>query len=276
MALGVITNSMSMTAQRNVSNTQNALSTSMARLSSGLRVNTAKDDAAGLAIAEKMGAQVRGMNVAVRNAGDAISLSQVAEGAMGQVGDLMQRMRELAVQSSNGTYVTADRTNLDKEFQALASEVTRVLTATEFNGKKIVGADAGAIDFQVGANNATDNKITVTTVRLDTDASITAVTGGNITTAATALTAMTNIDAAIGKITTERATYGAVQSRFEGAINVLRISSESQAVAKGRIMDTDFASETASMSKNQILQQAGVAMLGQANQSSQVVLGLLR
>lgn len=276
MSLGVITNSMSMTAQRNVSNTQNALSTSMARLSSGLRVNTAKDDAAGLAIAEKMGAQVRGMNVAVRNAGDAISLSQVAEGAMGQVGDLMQRMRELAVQSSNGTYVTADRTNLDKEFQALASEVTRVLTATEFNGKKIVGADAGAIDFQVGANNATDNKITVTTVRLDTDASITAVTGGNITTAATALTAMTNIDAAIGKITTERATYGAVQSRFEGAINVLRISSESQAVAKGRIMDTDFASETASMSKNQILQQAGVAMLGQANQSSQVVLGLLR
>lgn len=276
MSLGVITNSMSMTAQRNVSNTQNALSTSMARLSSGLRVNTAKDDAAGLAIAEKMGAQVRGMNVAVRNAGDAISLSQVAEGAMGQVGDLMQRMRELAVQSSNGTYVTADRTNLDKEFQALASEVTRVLTATEFNGKKIVGADAGAIAFQVGANNATDNKITVTTVRLDTDASITAVTGGNITTAATALTAMTNIDAAIGKITTERATYGAVQSRFEGAINVLRISSESQAVAKGRIMDTDFASETASMSKNQILQQAGVAMLGQANQSSQVVLGLLR
>lgn len=276
MALGVITNQMSLTAQRNVNNTQSGLQTSMARLSSGMRVNSARDDAAGLAIAETMNAQVRGMNVAIRNAGDAISLSQVAEGAMGQASDLMQRLRELAVQSANGTYITADRANLDKEFQALASEVTRVLTSTEFNGKKIVGADAGAIDFQIGANNATDNRVTVTTTRLDNDASITAVTGGNITTSATALTAITNIDAALSKVTSERAVYGAVQSRFESAINVLRISSENQSVSRGRIMDADFAAETASMSKYQVLQQAGIAMLGQANQATQAVLGLLK
>lgn len=276
MALGVITNQMSLTAQRNVNNTQSGLQTSMARLSSGMRVNSARDDAAGLAIAETMNAQVRGMNVAIRNAGDAISLSQVAEGAMGQASDLMQRLRELAVQSANGTYITADRANLDKEFQALASEVTRVLTSTEFNGKKIVGADAGAINFQIGANNATDNRVTVTTTRLDNDASITAVTGGNITTSATALTAITNIDAALSKVTSERAVYGAVQSRFESAINVLRISSENQSVSRGRIMDADFAAETASMSKYQVLQQAGIAMLGQANQATQAVLGLLK
>lgn len=277
MALGVLTNSMSMTAQRNVASTQNSLSVTMARLSSGMRVNSAKDDAAGLAIAEVMNSQVRGMNVAMRNAGDAISLAQVAEGALGQVGDLMQRMRELAVQSSNGTYVTQDRANLDAEYQSLAKEVGRVLTSTQFNGSAILAnASATTIDFQVGASNATDNKITVSTARLDNSACITDATNGKITKVSTSLKAISDIDTAIVKINSERANYGAVQSRFEAAISVLQVSSEKQAVARGRIMDADFATETANMSKLQVLQQAGIAMMGQANQSAQGVLGLLR
>lgn len=276
MALGVMTNVMSLTAQRNVTNTQGGMATAMQRLSSGLRVNSAKDDAAGLAIAERMGAQVKGMNVAIRNAGDAISLAQVAEGAMGQVGDLMQRMRELAVQSTNDTNSTSDRTNLDTEYGQLKAEITRVLTSTQFNGKAVLGGGAGALDFQIGANNATDNVVTVTTTDMSAHASITAVTGDDVTTKANALKAMTDIDAALDKITSERSTYGAVQSRFESAINVLRQSAENQAGARGRIMDADFAQESASMTKYQILQQAGVAMLGQANQSTQTVLGLLR
>lgn len=272
MALGVMTNSMSLTAQRNVNTTQAGLATAMARLSSGLRVNSAKDDAAGLAIAETMNSQVRGMNVAIRNAGDAISMAQVAEGAIGQVGDLLQRMRELAVQSANGSYAdTPDRSNLNKEYQELSLEVTRVLNFTEFNGLKVLSTDAQAFTFQVGANNAADNQITVTTN--DLTATFAAV---DISTAANAQTEIDSIDTALQAFTSERATYGAVQSRFDSAINVLRISSENQAVARGRIMDADFATETANMSKFQILQQAGVAMLGQANQSTQAVLGLLR
>lgn len=277
MALGVVTNHMSLTAQRNVNNTQSGLQTAMARLSSGLRVNSAKDDAAGLAIAETMNAQVRGMNVAIRNAGDAISLAQVAEGAMGQVSDLLQRMRELAVQSANGAYSDAnDRLNLNQEFAELAKEVDRVLTSTEFNNKKIVGADAGSITFQVGANNAADNQVTVTTTDMAADGTITTVVASDISTQATALTSIDSIDAALTTITSERAIYGAIQSRFESAINVLRIASENQGVARGRIMDADFAAETASLSKFQVLQQAGVAMLGQANQATQSVLGLLK
>lgn len=272
MALGVMTNGMSLTAQRNVNNTQAGLAVSMARLSSGLRVNSAKDDAAGLAIAETMNSQVRGMNVAIRNAGDAISMAQVAEGAIGQVGDLLQRMRELAVQSANGSYAdTPDRANLDEEYQQLALEVTRVIGFTEFNGQKILSTNAGAFAFQVGANNAADNQITVTTT--DMSATFTAV---NISTQAAAQTEIDTIDTALQAFTSERAMYGAVQSRFDSAINVLRVASENQAVARGRIMDADFAQETANMSKFQILQQAGVAMLGQANQSTQAVLGLLR
>lgn len=277
MALGVVTNHMSLTAQRNVNNTQSGLQTAMARLSSGLRVNSAKDDAAGLAIAETMNAQVRGMNVAIRNAGDAISLAQVAEGAMGQVSDLLQRMRELAVQSANGAYSDLnDRLNLNQEYAELAKEVDRVLTSTEFNNKKVVGADAGAITFQVGANNAADNQVTVTTTDMQADATIVTVVASDVSTQATALTSIDSIDAAITTITSERAIYGAIQSRFESAINVLRISSENQGVARGRIMDADFAAETASLSKFQVLQQAGVAMLGQANQATQSVLGLLK
>jgi flagellin len=270
------TNFASLNAQRNLSVSQNALATSLQRLSSGSRVNSAKDDAAGLAIAERMNAQVKGMNVAMRNANDAISMSQTAEGALGKVGDMLQRMRELAVQSSNATNSASDRTNLDTEFQQLGLEITRVTGGTKFNGLAIVGADAGALAFQVGAGTSADDTITVTTTNMTTDASITAVTGGNVTSAANATTAINNIDAAIDTVTTQRATYGAVQNRFDSVISNLQISVENQAASRSRIMDADFAAETANLSRNQILQQAGTAMLAQANALPNGVLALLR
>ncbi len=276
MALSVQTNTAALTAQRSLASTDNMLSTSMARLSSGLRVNSAKDDAAGLAIAERMNAQVRGMNVGIRNASDGISMAQTAEGALGSIGDLMQRMRELSVQSANGTNTASDRANLDAEFQQLGEEVTRVITSTEFNGLAVLGADAGTFNFQVGANNQTDNQISVTTSNYTSAATITAVTSGDITSSANAATAMTNLDAAIDTVTSTRADLGAAQSRMESAINGLRINAENQAAARGRIMDADFATETANLTKGQVLQQAGTAMLAQANQASQSVLSLLR
>lgn len=262
------TNVSSLNAQRNLNTSQSSLATSMQRLSSGLRVNSAKDDAAGLAIADRMNAQVKGINVAIRNANDGISLAQTAEGALSTVTDVLQRMRELAVQAQNGTNGTSDRANLDTEFQQLSQEITRIANQTKFNGTAIVGASgAGAQVFQVGANNG--DTLTITT------SAVTTVTGG-LTTAALASTAVSDIDAALNTITTSRATYGAAMSRFEFAISNLQISGENQSAARGRIMDADFAQETANMSRAQILQQAGTAMVAQANQLPQNVLSLLR
>ncbi len=268
------TNIQSLNAQRNLSMSQNSLSTSMQRLSSGLRVNSAKDDAAGLAIAERMNAQVRGMNVAVRNANDAISLAQTAEGAIGKLTDMAQRMRELAVQSANGTNTAADRTSLDQEYQQLASEITRTIGATTFNGLAILAADAGVLDFQVGANSG--QTVSITTTDLSGNADVTAVTGGDVTSAANAGTAITNLDTMLNTLNSERATYGAAQNRFEAVIGVLQVASENQSAARGRIMDADFAAETANLSRAQILQQAGNAMIAQANQLPQQVLKLLQ
>jgi flagellin len=268
------TNLVSLNAQRNLSTSQSALATSMQRLSSGLRVNSAKDDAAGLAIAERMSAQVRGMNVAIRNANDAISLAQTAEGALGKVGDMMQRMRELAVQSANATNSTGDRANLDAEYTELAAEVGRTLTTTKFNGIAILAGGAGAQAFQVGANSG--ETVTVTTTNMSANADITAVTAGGVDTAANAATALTNIDTALDTLNEERALYGASQNRFESIIGVLQVSAENQAAAKSRITDADFAAETANLSRAQILQQAGSAMVAQANQLPQQVLALLR
>ena len=268
------TNLVSLNAQRNLTTSQSSLATSMQRLSSGLRVNSAKDDAAGLAISERMNAQVRGMNVAIRNANDAISMSQTAEGALGKVGDMLQRMRELAVQSANATNGTGDRANLDAEYQQLGTEVVRTLANSKFNGLAILGADAGAQVFQVGANAG--DTVTVTTTQLDTAASITNATGGNVTSAALASTALGNIDTALDAINGARATYGAVQNRFESVIANLQVAAENQAAARSRIMDADFAAETANLSRAQILQQAGNAMVAQANQLPQQVLQQLQ
>jgi len=269
------TNVQSLNAQRNLNNSQASLSTSMQRLSSGLRVNSAKDDAAGLAIAERMQTQVRGMNVAIRNANDGISLAQVAEGAIGKLADMMQRMRELAVQSANATNGDQDRANLDAEFQQLAAEITRTIDKTKFNGQAILGADAGTpLVFQVGANSG--DTVSVDTVDLSADATITTVTGGNILNATAAGAAMTAIDAALTTVNSERANYGAVQNRFEAIIGTLQVSAENQSAARGRIMDADFAAETANLSRTQILQQAGTAMVAQANALPQQVLKLLQ
>jgi flagellin len=274
MAMTINTNVVSLNAQRNLGASQNSLSTSMQRLSSGLRVNSARDDAAGLAIAERMNAQVRGNTVAVRNANDAISLAQTAEGAIGKVSEMLQRMRELAVQSANATNGTDDRANLDAEFQQLAEEVTRTLENTRFNGLNIIGSDAGGQTFQIGANNT--DVVTVTTTDLSADADITAVTGGDIVDAANASTAISDIDTALTTINSERALYGAVQNRFDAIISTLQVAVENESAARGRIMDADFASETANLSRSQILQQAGTAMVAQANQLPQMVLSLIR
>ena len=277
MAQIINTNLMALNAQRNLSATQNALATSVQRLSSGLRVNSAKDDAAGLAIAERMNTQIRGMNVAIRNANDGISLAQTAEASLGQIGEMAQRMRELAVQSANATNTAEDRANLDAEYQQLAQEITRTIASTTFNGLNILAGDAGAMAFQVGAgSDDTVNAINITTTDLSANAAVTAVTSGDITSAANATTAMDNIDTLIDLVTTERATYGAAQNRFESVISNLQVAVESQTAARSRIMDADFAAETAAMTRAQVLQQAGTAMLAQANQANQGVLQLLR
>ena len=274
MAQTINTNLVSLNAQRNLSVSQGSLSTSMQRLSSGLRVNSAKDDAAGLAIAERMQTQVRGSNVAIRNANDAISMAQTAEGAIGKVGDMLQRMRELAVQSANATNGADDRLNLNAEFEELSAEVVRTLGNTRFNGVNVTGTGAGSLTFQVGADGV--DRVTVTTTNLAAATSIASVISNDVTNAGNASTAMASIDAALGVINTERAMYGAVQNRFEAIISTLQVTVENQSAARGRIMDADFAAETANMSRAQILQQAGTAMVAQANQLPQQVLQLLQ
>jgi flagellin len=274
MALSVNTNMYSLNAQRNVAQSQSTLGTAMQRLSSGSRVNSAKDDAAGLAIAERMNAQVKGMGVAIRNSNDAIGLAATAESALAKVTDSLQRMRELAVQSANTTNNAGDRTNLDAEFQQLGAEITRVLDSTKFNGKAILSADSGTLTFQIGAGSS--DTIDVTTEDMSGNADVTAVTGGGITSAANATTAMDNIDTALDTVTQERANYGAYLNRFESVIANLQTAQENQSAARGRIMDADFAAETANLSRGQILQQAGMAMLTQANSMPQQVLSLLK
>jgi flagellin len=270
------TNLPSLNAQRNLSTTGNQLAQAIQRLSSGLRVNSAKDDAAGLAIAERMNSQVRGMNVAIRNANDGISMAQTAEGALGQIGDMLQRMRELGVQSLNATNGTSDRSNLNSEYQQLAQEITRTLASTQFNGLTVLGASAGSLTFQVGAGTSANDILTLTTTALAGAATVTAVTGGGIDTVANATAAVNNVDALLTTVNTERATWGAVQNRFSAVIANLQVGAENQTAAKSRIMDADFAAETAALTRAQVLQQAGTAMLAQANQTPNNVLSLLR
>ena len=281
------TNLVSLNAQRNLSASQSQLATSMQRLSSGLRVNSAKDDAAGLAIAERMSSQVRGMNVAMRNANDAISLSQTAEGALGRVGDLFQRMRELAVQSANGTNSVADRASLNAEFVQLAQEATRTLGGTQFNGQNIL-ATTNASTFQIGANNnSTIDQISITGFNWAGNTNVTNVLSSSIisgtstptvqiTDVATAQGAIASIDTAINAVNGQRATFGAAQNRFENVVSNLMVGVENQTAARSRIMDADYAAETANLSRASILQQAGNAMVAQANQLPQQVLALLR
>jgi flagellin len=404
MSLSINTNASSLTAQRNLASNQSTLATSMQRLSSGLRVNSAKDDAAGLAIAERMNAQTRGLNVAGRNANDGISLAQTAEGALGKVGDMLQRMRELAVQSSNATNSDDDRKALQSEVVQLRDEIDRVAKNTSFNGQKLLNGSFSAATFQVGANAGenitvaaltnssadglgkvvygkdlvttgtagqvtdltaiTDASLSITvggtaytladigvartaeermgqiveainrktsdtgvtaymkastvaasagsydiefrSAKLDSTGSAVAVTATGFTVAKTGILAadlaITNdsatskagistlsietahdawlaiksIDDSLNQVNSARATLGAVQSRFENAAGNIAIQAENTASARGRIVDADFAMETANLSRSQILQQAGTAMVAQANQLPQQVLSLLR
>ncbi|MBA3598936.1 MAG: flagellin [Methylibium sp.] len=388
MAMSVNTNVVSLNAQRNTGMTQSALALSMQRLSSGLRVNSAKDDAAGLAISERMNAQIKGLNVAARNANDGISLAQTAEGALGKVGDMLQRMRELAVQSANATNNQTDRDALQAEVAQLKEEIGRVATTTKFNGTSLLDGSFTAKSFQVGANSgetislaaiadadlaalgslqtsadsydqtlgaltvtdgaaiasvdvngveiaipaeaartagdaltelvaafatakaanptalegvtmAADGAITSSTATdvplvianvtnltgvtagttngtLTAGATETGITNLSIASAESATFAMDAIDTALTAVNTARGTLGAVQSRFENAIATIQVTSENLSAARGRIVDADFAAETASLSRAQILQQAGTAMIAQANQLPQQVLSLLR
>jgi len=310
MGMSVNTNVQSMNAQRNLGGSQSALATSMQRLSSGLRVNSAKDDAAGLAIAERMNSQVRGMNVAIRNANDGISMAQTAEGALGKMGDMLQRMRELAVQSRNATNSDGDRVNLQREFSELQNEIGRVIRSSSFNTKPLFDGSAGTMEFQVGANAQATDRISIGSIDLlgtaisagsaldmtstaitDADVLSTVVGGwdgtsgvsiggtasGGTTVASVSQIddAMNVIDRALSIINDKRAIFGAVQNRFEAVIGNLQTASENQAAARSRIMDADFAAETAALSRAQILQQAGNAMVAQANQLPQQVLSLL-
>lgn len=279
MAMVINTNVMSINSQRRLTETNNALATSMERLSSGLRVNSSKDDAAGMAIANRMNSQIRGMTVATRNANDGISLAQTAEAAMGVITDTMQRMRDLGVQAANtGAITSEDREKLQTEFKQLNDELSRVIQNTEFNGKKIInGSLSGGIAFQIGANTAADNQISVDIANLSiTLSDVTAASIGSNASGADVLSAVNVIDAAIKSIDQARAKLGAVQNRFTTTITNLQSAIENQSAARSRIVDADFAAETAALSRNQILQQAGVAMLTQANQAPQTVLGLLR
>jgi flagellin len=265
MASVINTNIASINTQRNLTASQDALHTSLQRLSSGLRINSSKDDAAGLAIATRMDAQIRGQSVAIRNSNDAISWSQTAEGGLAKQTDALQRMRELAVQSANGTNTTTDQANLDAEFQQLQLEVTRLGTATKFNGTAVFGTTSTT--FQVGAD--TSDTISVSSVTAGT------VTGA-VTSTTGATAAITAIDTALTAVNTTRATLGAVQNRFASVVSNLQVSVENQTAAKSRIMDADFAAETANLTRGQILQQAGTAMLAQANSLPNGVLALLR
>ena len=332
MASFINTNMASLNTQRNLTASQAALNTSIQRLSSGMRVNGAKDDAAGYAIANRMDSVIRGQGVAIRNANDAISFSQTAEGAMSKIADNLQRMRELAVQAANGTNGDSDRVSLNTEFAQLQDEVTRITTNTQFNGQSVL--DGVAHSFQIGAGTGTDNQIVIPgadianatseTSIAATSASVSGVdalvtfnaakaafvtAGGtvdssnigaqgtasaaqlltyntaktayetnaiNITTQDHATAAMTQIDLALTEVNTQIIKQGAHQNRFQAVIATLQVSIENQTTARSRIMDTDYASETATMARGQIMQQAGMAMLAQANQLPNGVMALMK
>jgi len=273
MAQVVNTNVMALNAQRNLNNTSKSLQQALQRLSSGLRINSAKDDAAGLAISERFTAQIRGLNQASRNSADAISLAQTAEGAFAEITTNIQRIRELAVQSTNASNSSADRSSLQAEVAELQAEIGRV-AGTKFNGIAIIGADATTFNFQVGANNG--DTIAVTTSNITTNGAYAALaTSGTVATSAGAATMITSADSFLSAVSTARGKLGAVQNRFESVIRNTQNTSENLSAARSRIQDADFAAETAALTRAQILQQAGVAMLSQANSVPQNVLSLL-
>ena len=279
MAFDIATNINSLQAQVNTQMNSDSLSTSMQRLSSGLRINSAMDDAAGLAIATRMDSQYRGMNVAVRNANDGISLAQTADGGLSTLTNMVQRMRELAVQASNGTNTSGDLSAMNQEYTQLAAEVSRTVSSVQFNGQSLLDTSAD-FSFQVGANSGQTITIAASSLNVATG-DLGAVATGTYDTLDTTNTSgnaanISGLDLALTAINNARANIGAVQSRFTNTIDFLQTAALNQDAAKGRIMDANFAQETSNLSRAQILQQAGTAMVAQANQLPQGVLALLR
>lgn len=280
MALVINSNIASLNAQRNLNTSQLGLNKSMQRLSSGLRINSAKDDAAGLAISDRMTSQVRGLNQATRNAQDGISMAQTAEGALGETTNLLQRMRELAVQSANDTNTATDRTSINDEFVQLQSEINRIATTTSFNNQTLLSGNfatgAGSALFHVGANANQTITLHIGDMRASQLGTGVGTADINVTSQAGANVAITGIDTAIAAVDTERGSLGAIQNRLESTIANLSNVSENIAASRSRILDADIAQETSAMTKNNILQQAGVSVLTQANQTPQLALSLLR
>jgi flagellin len=281
MALTVNTNTTSLNVQKNLNRASDALSTSMNRLSSGLKINSAKDDAAGLQIANRMTSQIRGQTMAIKNANDGVSIAQTAEGALQESTNILQRMREIALQSRNDSNGTADRTALDKEYQQSIAELTRIAQSTNLNGKALIDGTAGAMEFQVGAGTTSDNQITLT-LSSSFDASALGMTGttisgtsnsGNHNSVSASISA---IDNALNKINATRADLGAAQNRFSTTISNLQNINENASAALSRVQDTDFAAETAQLTKQNTLQQASTSVLAQANQLPSAVLKLLQ
>ncbi|UUT36051.1 flagellin [Microbacterium elymi] len=281
MGMQINTNVSALNAYRNLSNTQNDLSKSLEKLSSGLRINRAADDAAGLAISEGLRSQVNGLNVAARNAQDGISVIQTAEGALTEVHSILQRVRDLAVQAGNDSNNVDSRAAITQEVTGLVDELGRIADSTNFNGIQLLDGSVASLSFQVGADGSAANQISVDLSGADiktlaTDLKTAIVTTDGFADATVAATTITTVSDAITTVSTARAGLGAAQNRFESTINSLNVSSENLAAAESRIRDTDMASEMVKFTAKNILSQAGTAMLAQANQANQGVLQLLR
>jgi flagellin len=275
MAMRINTNATSLRAQQNLSEAQSSLTSNIERLSSGLRINRAGDDAAGSSISSKLSADVRGLKQASRNTNDAVSVIQTAEGAMGEIGGILTRMRELAVQSANGgTMTSTERQYIDQEFQLLESEINRIVGVTEFNGESLIdGSMSTGVDFQVGMNNSTSDRISLTIN--NADATNLGLNNDALTTQTGAQQAIDALDSAIQSVATSRGTLGTTQNRLTVTLSNLANMHENLSAANSRIKDVDIAEESASMTRNQILQQAGVAVLAQANALPQSALALI-
>lgn len=275
MSLVINSNIPSLQTQKNLSKSTTALNASFDKLSSGNRISTAADDAAGLAISESMSSQIRSFTVAERNAQDAVSMVTTAEGSLGEIHNIMGRMRELATQSANGSLTSTDRGFLDTEYQALKAEIGRIQKAAKFNGKDLLSQNVSTIQFQIGLDNTASDQLTLTFggFGLTTiTATANAISGSAIT---AALTALGTIDDAIDSVSTERAKYGASMNRLNTTISSIETMRLNLSAAKSRISDVDVAAETSTMASNQVLSQAGVSVLAQANQLPQLSLKLL-
>lgn len=276
MALYINTNVASLDAQRSLGMSQAAQATNFQRLSSGLRINSAADDAAGLAISESLRAQTRSFSVAERNTNNAVSMAQTAESALGQVSNILGRMRELAVQGSNGDLTATDRDYLDTEFTQLKDEITRIVDSTKFNGQDLLSGAANTVTFQVGIGNTTADRIDVAfgaSTVTDLGVNATVVSGA---TGSNAQSAIDDIDGAIQSVSQKRATFGAAINRLNTTVSNIQSMRTNLSAATSRIRDVDVAEETASMARNQVLQQAGVSILAQANQAPNLAMSLLR